>query len=78
MCYEHISKQSLSLFIVRLTPARIILHANRAKLRESSAPECSRPMNCIPTIFNANENEMIRSIPVHSYWFDETKQKIEN
>lgn len=47
-------------------PARVILHTKRAKFRASSAPECGRPKNCIPTIFNANENEIIRSMPVHN------------
>lgn len=63
--HEMTSKLVRSLFMSKSTPARIILQVRRAKLRDSSAPKWGWPINCIPTIFNANENDMMRSIPVH-------------
>lgn len=41
-------------------PALVILLTNRAKFRESSMPECGRPMKGIPTNLSAIEKEMLR------------------
>lgn len=75
--HETISKLFRSLLMSKSTPARIILQVRRAKFRDSSAPKCGWPINCMPTIFRANENDIIRSIPVHCYWWEKRNKERE-